>query len=111
MLISGATSPWFHASWPLGSLKHDVPQLEDPLLSQKSGLANRANVPSVLVPGDHVQQAHLHRVGQVLGQRHGLAGGQIVGREPCGSALHRADLRRRLGRQSLSATGALVEVL
>jgi hypothetical protein len=34
VLISGATSPWFHASPPLGSLKHELPQLAGPLLSQ-----------------------------------------------------------------------------
>jgi hypothetical protein len=45
VLISGATSPWFQASCPLGSLTHELPHLAGPLLSQKSGLANRANVP------------------------------------------------------------------
>ena len=45
MLIEGETSPWFHASCPLGSLTHELPHLADPLLSQKSGFANSANVP------------------------------------------------------------------
>src|SRR5260370_42084601 len=44
VLIDGATSPWFHASWPLGSLAHELPQLDDPLLRQRSGLANSASV-------------------------------------------------------------------
>ena len=43
--MAGATSPWFHASWPAGSLTHELPHLAAPLLSQKSGLANSANVP------------------------------------------------------------------
>jgi hypothetical protein len=45
VLISGATSPWFHASCPAGSLTQDVPQLAEPLLSQKSVFPKSATVP------------------------------------------------------------------
>jgi hypothetical protein len=44
VLISGATSPWFHASPPDGSLTQDVPQEAEPLLSQKSVLPNSVTV-------------------------------------------------------------------
>ena len=40
VLICGEMVPWFHASPPAGSLKHDLPQLAGPLDSQKLGLPN-----------------------------------------------------------------------
>src|SRR5260370_9861466 len=44
VLICEPTVPWFHASVPGGTLKHDVPQLAEPPYSQKSVFPNRTVV-------------------------------------------------------------------
>ena len=40
VLICAATVPWFHASVPLGWVKHDLPHEALPLVSQKLALPN-----------------------------------------------------------------------